>query len=489
MTTTHHEVERKFDVDDAFDLTQVTDLAAASALDTQLLSATYFDTADHRLLHARLTLRRRTGGEDAGWHLKMPLADGSRREVRLPLGRSTRTVPLALRRLVWVHTRDAALLPVVQIDTHRVVRRLVDDDDRVLAEIADDHVEAQRLALSDGEPPKPLQWREIEVELVDGDPALLKRVGRTLRDAGARKSRSASKLGRALGSPAVKPSVTQIGARSTAAEVLTTYQAKQFDQLIENDPEVRLDQPTGIHQMRVATRRLRSALRTFGPLFAAEAVAPLKDELAWLSTELGIARDAQVVQHALDGRAGAALDRELTRSRRAAQADLVAALNSERHQLLVAALSELVASPPFTSLAARRAGKELPRHVARADRAVRRALRAVDGAEDRDAALHHARKAAKRARYAAEAVAGAVGATATRYAGRMERLQGDIGEQHDTVVLRDQLTRLAVDATPAAAFAYGRLDAAEEARGLRAEERVAASWRSVSRKSVRGWLP
>ena len=90
------------------------------------LAATYFDTADLRLAAAGLTLRRRTGGEDAGWHLKVPAGTNARSEVRLPLGRATRTVPKPLQQMVWAQSLGSALRPVAEIMTDRSVRRLVD---------------------------------------------------------------------------------------------------------------------------------------------------------------------------------------------------------------------------------------------------------------------------------------------------------------------------------------------------------------------------
>jgi CHAD domain-containing protein len=514
--TTYRELEYKYDVDEDFDIAQIPELAAASPQDSHLLEATYFDTADHRLLHARLTLRRRTGGSDAGWHLKMPLDDGSRREVRVALGRSTRTVPVALRRLIWIHTRDSELVPIAQIDTHRRVRHLVDDAGAVLAEIADDRVDARRLLpapdLDDGR-----QWREVEVELVDGDKALLKRIDRTLKSSGARRSASQSKLAQALGLPqptTTLPALTTLTneaptaglrPRSPAGQVVVSYLCTEFARVRENDPEVRLDQPHSLHQMRVACRRLRSALQTFAPLFGPDTAHALADELKWLASELGRARDADVLRHQLmdevnierehhhtSARLASSLDRDLLRSRREAFAAVLVALDSQRYQLLIAALDELVENPPLTARAARPANKELPRHVARADNRVHRFMRQAAKLPDgdaRDERLHDARKAAKRARYAAEAVRPALGKVAERFAEQMEQLQEDLGAHHDTVLMRTRLRELAADATGTAAFTYGRLHAAEEARARTIDLRISATWKSSRKKSIRAWLP
>ena len=93
----HSEVERKFDADPAMSLPDLTGEAGSMGEATQSqLDATYFDTADARLARHHITLRRRTGGDDAGWHLKLPAGQDERTEVRLPLGRATRTVPAIL---------------------------------------------------------------------------------------------------------------------------------------------------------------------------------------------------------------------------------------------------------------------------------------------------------------------------------------------------------------------------------------------------------
>src|SRR3954449_13240747 len=150
MPAVHLEVEKKYLADDSFQLPSLVDLVLGEGDDraapdggvplaeggaaTLRLSATYFDTADLRLAAAGLTLRRRTGGEDAGWHLKVPAGPGARSEVRLPPTRAARSVPPALQRMVRVHSGGAPLQPVAQIDTERTVRRLVDPTGQVLVE-------------------------------------------------------------------------------------------------------------------------------------------------------------------------------------------------------------------------------------------------------------------------------------------------------------------------------------------------------------------
>jgi inorganic triphosphatase YgiF len=114
--------------------------------------------------------------------------------VHLPLSEGTDTVPAQMQDMVADLTGGNALHPIARLDTSRTVRRLTGADGQVLAEVADDEVTARRLH-PDG---SPMRWHEIEVELVSGPPMVLEAAGKLLREAGARPSASASKLGRLL---------------------------------------------------------------------------------------------------------------------------------------------------------------------------------------------------------------------------------------------------------------------------------------------------
>jgi CubicO group peptidase (beta-lactamase class C family) len=207
------ETEQKYDVDLDF---AMPDLGGLDGLDggsgfgapeTYLLVARYYDTDDLRLAAAKVTLRRRTGGPDAAWHLKLPVGGDTRREVHAPLGSEGDAVPAGLASLVAGWTGGRRLRPVATLRTRRTVRRITGTGGEALAEVADDLVTAHREALpgppgGGGLPETDLAWREVEVELVSGPPAILTLAGRRLRAAGARPSGSASKLGRLLAAPA-----------------------------------------------------------------------------------------------------------------------------------------------------------------------------------------------------------------------------------------------------------------------------------------------
>ena len=197
--TGHLETERKYDADLDFvlpDLGSVPGTTAVTEPESYQLSATYFDTEDLRLAAHRVTLRRRTGGTDEGWHLKLPVRPGTRQELHVPLSEGTDAVPGRLEAMVADITEGKPLRPAALVETERTVRRLIGPGGDVLTEVADDAVTARRL----GQPEEnPLRWREIEVELASGQPGLLDTIGKLLEEAGARPSPSSSKLGRVLG--------------------------------------------------------------------------------------------------------------------------------------------------------------------------------------------------------------------------------------------------------------------------------------------------
>jgi hypothetical protein len=214
------ETERKYEAAADFALPDLAGLDGVAAMTdprTYRLRAVYFDTPDHGLAAARITLRRRTGGTDAGWHLKLPAGTDSRREVHAPLGRGTYAVPARLAELVAGWSNGQPLVPIALLATTRRLRRLAAEDGQVLAEIADDLVIGSLPGPAPDRPAGPggdtglrgpgtpewrevSRWREVEVELVTGSRELLDSVGDLLLRAGAAPSAAASKLNRLLAS-------------------------------------------------------------------------------------------------------------------------------------------------------------------------------------------------------------------------------------------------------------------------------------------------
>jgi len=506
MTTKHLEIEDKYDVDPDVPWVDLSGVDGVSAVETArevALTATYYDTPALRLARSGITLRRRTGGSDAGWTLKMPVGGGAREERGEPLGEDNEPVPASLLDLVRAWVRDQEVEPVASLSTGRTVHLLLGASREVLAEGCDDvvttHVPQPDGSVTLG------QWREWEIELVDGPAAVLDAAGKAMREAGAVPSPWPSKLARALGSAVPSsPTFGPLAEHSRADDVLHAHLAAQTDALLAWDGAARRDEPDGVHKMRVATRRLRSALGTFRKLVDRNVTDPLRDELKWIASALGESRDAEVLRERLlaelsaepddlvMGPIAAVIEVELRSDHRKAHDRLVEALNSERYFRLLDRLDALVADPPFTPLAAGRADKVVTRLVRRSYRRVQRLVKAgaPESPAERDHWYHEIRKAAKRLRYAGEAVQPAFGAPAQVLAEKAENLQEVLGEHQDSVVARQALRELGarIHLEGENAFTIGRLHALEQTRADAAASEFGEAWRAVSDKHLRSWL-
>jgi CHAD domain-containing protein len=504
--TTMRETERKYEAIEGLELL---DPAGLLGFDTgtgpheQDLEAVYFDTADLRLVRAGVTLRRRKGGSDAGWHLKLPMGKDSRDELRLPLGRSEARPPAELVALTRVYTRGAALAPVAELNTRRRRWILAGADGQARAELADDHVTARTM----GEQTTTVSWREVEVELAEHSQLkLLDRIERRLLKAGAQHADYSSKLGRLLADrmPANIAAPNRARARSAGAVVLA-YLGAQAEQLRRNDPLVRRDAPDAVHQMRVAARRMRSALQAFGRVIEREQTRKLTTELKWVAGELGGARDAEVMAERFAailaelpgelklGPVDAAFTRSFGRRQADARDVAIATLDSDRYLALHDRIDAFLADPPLTARARRPAKREVPKSVRRAYRRVESRMADADhqpSGERRDRALHETRKAAKRLRYATEAVQPTLGKPATRLRKRLKSVQDLLGEHQDTAVSRPVLRKLAAQAhlDGGNGFTYGLMYAAEAARAERAENNLPSAWKRMRKRKNTAWL-
>jgi CHAD domain-containing protein len=493
MADTKREIERKYESDDSGlpDLTGVAGVAAVLDKGVAQLDATYYDTRGEHLAAASITLRRRTGGSDAGWHLKFPVSPGVRDEIRAAL---SDTVPRVLTGLVRSRVRDRELLPVVRLVSDRDVRHLVDADGGLLAEVSVDAVRAERLTGGDGV----AQWTEIEVELADGgDPAFLDKVEKRLKKTGVRPSASASKLARALtetgGAKRRKPARK---APETAGDHVMAYIRAQRDAIVELDPAVRRDVDDSVHRMRVATRRMRSAFTSYGKILDRTVTDPIGAELKWLAGELGVDRDHEVLTErltaALDGLPPVLLtDQVRTRLRTwsharpgGSRSRLIAVLDGKRYLDLLAALDAVVDGPPLLKAAGGQPSKVISTAVrkdfGKLTELVERAVVLSPGA-DRDLAIHEARKKCKRTRYSAEAAATVLGEPAVDLARSMKSLQGLLGDHQDSVMTRKALRDLAGQAHEAgeSGFTYGVLYGREERRAELVELDLPVTWPSI----------
>ncbi len=292
--------------------------------------------------------------------------------------------------------------------------------------------------------------------------------------------------------------VPELGDEPSAADAVRRAIASSVQRLLRADPVARAgEDPEGVHQARVATRRLRSDLRTFTPLLEPAWVDHLRDELRELAALLGAVRDADVLLERLrsaaatlptDGDRATAegLLADLEHSRDADRATLLAAMDDARYDRLLDDLVAAAARPALVEAATAPAAEVLPGLAAGPWRRLRRRVNGL-GEDPPDADLHEVRILAKRARYAAEAVAPAVGPEATAFAKAVARLQEVLGNHHDAVVAQGWL-RDAAKRHRSAAFVAGTLAGLEQAEAQRCREAWPASWEAARDKRLRAWM-
>lgn len=463
---------------------------------SKTLTATYFDTEDLRLARWGATLRYRTGeGSRGKWTLKLPGDDGDtteRDEIDLP-GGPGKVPPRALT-LTRAFVRSATLGPVVKLRTRRRTWAMLDGSEEV-AELVDDEVAVLNGRAIAG------RFREIEVEARAATKRRLKEIAHALQEGGARTEGALPKAVRALGPRALEPpdipAPADAGPRDPAALAVRSAIANAVRRIVHAHAPVVLGDAEGVHRMRVGTRRLRSDLRTFRPLIDAEWAAWVTPELRWLGDALGAVRDVDVLIGRLRQESSASddlgplferLDEERDRSR----AELLEALDSGRYVALLVDLVARAGDPPVTPGADRSCAKVLPPLVEEAWEPLAKAGRLLDPS-DPDEEWHAVRIKAKRARYAAEAVAPSLGSEskdAGRFARCCEAVQETLGEHQDAVVARDRVTALAkeIEASPAFHFAAGRLAEREERAARAAREAFPKVWDQLDRKKLRRWL-
>ncbi|MDZ4235737.1 MAG: CYTH and CHAD domain-containing protein, partial [Dietzia sp.] len=406
-TARYTETERKGEVVESTVTPSFEGLSAITRVErpsSQQLDAVYFDTPARDLARHRITLRRRTGGPDEGWHLKLPAGADTRTEVRAALQDD---VPESLRDVVLAIVRDNPLAPVARISTSRTVEMLYGPDGSAVAEFCDDQVTAS------AEGGDEQNWREWELELAEGgEPELLDRLTNRLLDAGALPAGHGSKLARVLAS-----SEPAADAPEASPDPLHRAVAEQVGQLLEWDRAMRADVYDSVHQMRVTTRKIRSLLQSAEGSFGITDDEWILAELRELAGVLGVARDAEVLaeryENALDNLPesnirGPVRERLVEGAKKRYKNGWrrsLTAVRSPRYFRLLDALEALVAAePPAPPPGDDAAETTIDSAYKRIRKAAKAANAAVDDPEvDSDEALHRIRKRAKQLRYTAAA--------------------------------------------------------------------------------------
>ncbi len=458
------------------------------------LDAVYYDTADLRLARWGCSLRHRT---DEGWTVKLPPLEDrdlqQRPEVSFE-GRWDR-VPSAAEALVRVFSRRSPLQQVARLRTVRKPVVLINGWGKAVAEIVVDDVSTYR-----GRGPAG-RFQEIEIELAAGaDEGLLGGIISGLRAAGAGSITRVSKLGRTLGAAALEDpdvAVREPGVNPSVGEVVKSAIGRSVLRFMVHMPGVQLgEDPEGLHQARVATRRLRSDLRTFGPLLDEHWVGELREELRWMGGALGTVRDVDVLTLRLQ-----ATSDKLSEVDRYPMHVMMTMLHSERLRRRQALLV-VTSQDRYLDLLDRMvdaAGS--PRLLPTVDAGPREALLDLVRApfewlkqtimelpeQPADPDLHRIRIRAKRVRYAAEAVAPMVGKKAVRFAGAAAALQDTLGNLQDAAVAHSWLSR-AAQHHPAVAFTAGQLAGLELTRADVARTNWQGEWQKLNRDKLRSWM-
>ncbi len=467
MVRKTREHELKLTVSDGF---RLSDLEGVELPGRDFVS-TYFDTPELALARNRITLRHRAEEGSRLWQLKIP-SGAARIEVELP-GPPAHP-PKELLALLLVHLRGVEPARVARLRTRRKTLRTDG------AEIVDDSVsvlEGQRVTA---------RFRELEVELVaGGDERTLHRLEKKLLGIGAEPTDFRPKLYRALDLSPV-PDEPGLPANASPQQVVGAALAKQHAELVAHDPGTRLGtDPEHLHQMRVATRRARAFLRAARPLVDREWADELRSELGWLGSELGPARDLDVLVERMrsqisrlgdEGAAVRGLVDGLERRRRKARASAVAALSEERYLALLDRLEDPQPPPASTGASATLADLWWEEFV----RTRRRFEKLNPHSSDDE--LHAARIRVKRTRYAAELAANELGVPGERFVDAAKALQDVLGEHQDAFVAEEHIRAWSED-KPETRDAVRKLLKRERARRRKARAEWPEAWKLLDRRA------
>ena len=463
------EREVKLGADPAFELPEL----GGERLDPRVFVSTYYDTPTHRLAPHGVTLRYRVENGKGLWQLKLPRG-AARLELELEGGPAH--VPDELRKLLTAYLRGSDPVPVARLRTRRESIRV---DGAEVVHDSVDVLENQRVER---------HFDELEVELLEGDENVLRRLERALRQAGAGAPESRPKLHQALDLE-YRPDDELPPRNASAAEVLAAQLRIQLARLLAHDPGARTgDDPEDVHQMRVATRRLRAFVRGAPGLVDPEWAERVLAGAKVVGDALGDVRDLDVLLDRIradlaglepaERRHARPLLRTLQRGRATARRRLLRTLDDPAYLEL---LDTLETGPPQHDPA--EDDPTLPQLWRRRARRLEKAMRPL-GPDSADEDLHGARLKVKRARYAGELAGSSLGRDGKRFVERAKELQDVLGEHQDAAVAEERLRALAATAPPEAAFVAGRLVERERERRRVARGEWPDAWKRLRKAAA-----
>ena len=426
------------------------------------LNDAYFDTPEFHINRAGYTCRVRRKGEQAELTLKAmaEASEGlrSRRELTEPLPPGAPS-PLAASgpcgELLRAATGRAEVREIFRLHTRRELFNLFDDGGP-LGEVAVDET-----TIPVGED-RPVRLSRIEVEVHPDAVERARRFVATLVTANRLTEAGSSKFEAALiATGQVVPEVrsefgsTAVSAELSAGEVAFAVLRKQFAAMRANEPGTRLGEDIeALHDMRVATRRLRAAMAAFRPFLTPRALH-YRDQFGWVAAALGEVRDLDVqLERMHEWRANfpperaAALESVealLESRRRVARRRMLAVLDSRRYERLCESFAGVLRFGPPKSFAPGRTPvlAAAPDMVEKRYKRVRKAGDAISKSSPPEA-YHALRIDAKKLRYALEFVGnGIYGKQALDFSARVTALQDVLGLHQDAYVAIDLLQEVA----------------------------------------------
>jgi len=443
----------------------------------RVFTSTYYDTEGYRLAQGGITLRFREERRKGLWQLKLP-KDDARWELEFLGDRQGPPDPVTA--LLVAHLHGDRLRPIARLRTRRTGIHVRDNASRI-ADVMVDSV-----AVLDGRSVSH-RFYEVEIELAGDDTTAARRIEKALRNAGAATSDQRPKVFQAL-NLASPTQPTPVLPTAPPIEHLKAALQTRVKQLLARDPGTRIGRDAeDVHQMRVATRRLRAILRAVRPMVDDRWAASLRGELAWLGSMLGRVRDVDVLldhlrkeSATLSFRERRAIGRwlaELDQERVEAHGALVQVLDSQRYLRLLDHIGAAASAPMVTDSTVR-----LTDIARTAFKGLQRAMN-TGSARASDQRLHRFRLKGKRARYSAELAEATIGKAATRYIRQLQRFQDLLGDYHDAVVAEQRLRKWAAQASSSlAVFAFGRLIERQSERRRADRARLSKVWMKVQNR-------
>lgn len=471
------ETERKLSVDAGFRLPDL----PGDPLPRRVFTSTYFDTLDHCLARSSITLRRRVENGSPAWQLKVPL-NGARWEIESQ-GPSKTPPPQVVDALI-VLLEGKHLVPIAHLQTSRRAIRMGGNGTHATDVMLDTVSVLRGGAVMQ-------QFREVEIESLDGREQEIDRLASTLYHAGARHHDGRPKLFRALSLRYESPHAPS---QEASTQEHVRYRLLEQLQILKRcDPVVRLvGEAEAVHQIRVAARRMRTILLAVRNIAHADWSEPLLAGLKWLSAIFARVRDLDVqIQYferaavELKAQERKPLERflhYLRAERNNTHRRLLDEMKSARYLGFIAKLVQEANAPAVI-----REGQSICDLAARQFRKLQKVVKRLRDSPS-DNALHRVRIKTKRARYAAELARASGGKPLARFIKSATRFQDLLGRHHDAVLAERHVRSFLRHQTgKQAAFTAGLLVARAKGQRHDIREEFWSEWKRLKRRGHRAW--